>query len=477
MRPGRIATVIVMVLAGAVGPALPATAGSRVLVVDDDGAQCPRAPYTGIQPALDAAGVGDTIRVCGGTYVGAVTVGKSVRLVAQLPAAPATDCLGAGPVPGDSATIVGPVTVSAPGVVLDGLVVTGADTGITTSGDAAGYRLRRTVVQANGDFGIDLRSAGGQATVVEANCVRGNGVNETEGAQAGIVADFGNLVDTTIRRNTFIGNVEAISVSGPHRYANVSIAQNTLRGEGIVVAGLTGSEIRSNDIDNTGSGQFGILFGGGSAGLAVSGNTVVGALPGMQFCSSCTNDKNWEPNVGLWISANTIRASAGAGFATLVPDERAPIQLTRSVIERNVITRGPASGIVLNSSAVGNTLVNNNSSGNARGINLGGATGTVVLRNTLSGNTIVDARDTAPDQNTWIGNRCATDDPAGQLCAARRGAAAAGPATIPAAPPMDRSHWPCLRVPVWDVDPVAGGAWIMISVVAPDAPAGTVCGA
>jgi len=44
-------------------------------------------------------------------------------------------------------------------------------------------------------------------------------------------------------------------------------------------------------------------------------------------------------------------------------------------------------------------------------------------------------------------------------------------------PPVDASGWPCLKVPVWDWDPVDGGAWVWITVVAPDAPPGTFCGA
>jgi len=70
-----------------------------------------------------------------------------------------------------------------------------------------------------------------------------------------------------------------------------------------------------------------------------------------------------------------------------------------------------------------------------------------------------------------------TDDPVGRLCATGRPAGAAAPTAIPPAPAVDRSRWPCLRVPVWDIDPVDGGAWMMVSVVAPDAPAGTFCGA
>jgi parallel beta-helix repeat protein len=123
----------------------------------------------------------------------------------------------------------------------------------------------------------------------------------------------------------------------------------------------------------------------------------------------------------------------------------------------------------------------NTSSRNLRGILLGGATGMTVLRNTLTDNREIDARDTLPNQNTWIRNRCSTDDPGGALCAKSPtpGTPAASPVTAfaPVAPPVDSSHWPCLAVPTWDVDPIGGGAWITISVVAPDAPAGTICGA
>ena len=477
MRPGRISAAVVLVLVGVVAPPAPALAGGRVLVVDDDLVQCPRAAFTGVQAALDAARIGDTVRVCGGTYAGAVMLDKSVSLVAQVPAAPGVDCLGGGPVPDGSAMIVGAVTMSGPGARLDGLVVTGAPTGVTTSADAAGYQLRRAVVQGNEDFGIDLRSSGGQATVVEGNCIRGNAGDGTLGEHAGIVADSADLIDAAIRNNTFTGNLEAISIVGLRSYSKISIRQNTVRGEAIAIAGSTESEILRNDLDNTGSGRDGIVFGGGNVGLVVGGNTIVGALPGMKFCSLCTNDHNVAPNAGLLITGNMIRNGAGSGITMAGSDSTAPVQLTRSVIERNTITGAPASGIFLNDTAVGNTVVGNTSSGNARGINVAGATGNVLLRNTLTGNTIVDARDTTPDQNTWIGNRCATDDPVGRLCATGRPAGAAAPTAIPPAPAVDRSRWPCLRVPVWDIDPVDGGAWMMVSVVAPDAPAGTFCGA
>lgn len=43
-------------------------AGAATLSVDDDGAQCPGAPYTKVQNAIDAAANGDTVAICPGVY-------------------------------------------------------------------------------------------------------------------------------------------------------------------------------------------------------------------------------------------------------------------------------------------------------------------------------------------------------------------------------------------------------------------------
>jgi hypothetical protein len=69
-------TVLVSVLVGvALLPAgAAASGGGRTLLVDDDRAECPRAQYTSIQAAVDAAQPGDTIAVCPGTYVEQVTI-------------------------------------------------------------------------------------------------------------------------------------------------------------------------------------------------------------------------------------------------------------------------------------------------------------------------------------------------------------------------------------------------------------------
>jgi parallel beta-helix repeat protein len=60
----------------------PSEDAPRILVVDDD-LRCPRASFSTIQSAVDAAQAGDTVRVCAGEYQEGVFVRKPLRLVAR----------------------------------------------------------------------------------------------------------------------------------------------------------------------------------------------------------------------------------------------------------------------------------------------------------------------------------------------------------------------------------------------------------
>jgi len=496
-----MATVLMATGLAVSAPLAGATDSGAALVVDDDGAQCPDAQFSSIGSAIGAARSGDTILVCGGTYGDRVTITKRVKLEAKVPAAAAIECLSAAdaPVPADLAVVTGGMVASADRVEIDGLLVAGqrdsstrTPIGITTDERYSGYRIRRTVVQDTGRFGIELQSSGALQTVVEKNCLRRNGIQL--GDRAGLVSESGALRNALIRKNQTAENFEAISVAGPHPHSNISITDNVSRREGIgvFVSGVVSGEVSRNDIENDGSPVGVIGIGGGNIGLVVDANSVVGGVPAISVNRNA-NVTNPGANVGIVISRNRITDS-GSGINITFPEVGAQPNLTRSLLYRNEVSGGRNSGILIASGNNDNVLVGNRSRGNARfGIWLAAVpglpvvSGTVAVGNTMLDNLAADARDDSRDQNTWIDNRCVTQLPMdANIChadatartdtpAVARGATSARIPVIPPAPAVDQAGWPCLKVPVWDVDPVDGGAWVRITVVAPDAPADTVC--
>ncbi len=141
-------------------------AHGATLSVDDDGVDCPAAPYSSIQAAVDAASPGDTIAVCPGTYVegtgqvatNAVTIAKSLTLKGAgadlVTIRPAGDGqIAEGGTPdlrngiGDIVVVRGtpsaPITVHVSGVTIDGAGVA-AEAGLVFL-DAQGSVVRSRV--------------------------------------------------------------------------------------------------------------------------------------------------------------------------------------------------------------------------------------------------------------------------------------------------------------------------------------------
>lgn len=100
-------------------PATLGLGGSAVLVVDDNGADCPRANFTSIQAAVAEAEPGSTILVCAGVYEEQVLIDKNeLRLLAT--GKPGTVVLDGED---DPAMIAGFLLNTAEGNLIEGFVV------------------------------------------------------------------------------------------------------------------------------------------------------------------------------------------------------------------------------------------------------------------------------------------------------------------------------------------------------------------
>lgn len=106
-RPARLIrrVVLIIVLLGGAAWNDMTPVHAATLVVDDDRLQCPGAPFTSIQAAVDAAAPGDSIEVCAGTYAEQVVLG------------PGKDDLTLRSAQPQAAEIRAPATLSAGGII------------------------------------------------------------------------------------------------------------------------------------------------------------------------------------------------------------------------------------------------------------------------------------------------------------------------------------------------------------------------
>lgn len=119
------------------------------LLVDDDRAQCPDAPYVTIQGAVNGASEDDEVRVCPGFYSEQVVVDKPIRIRGSGPKAtrrtgdPTVESVlnGQPPVSGEAAIKVLHNFVKLSDMTIQNL----EGSGIYTSPSASGY-VRKTTI-------------------------------------------------------------------------------------------------------------------------------------------------------------------------------------------------------------------------------------------------------------------------------------------------------------------------------------------
>ncbi len=238
-----------------------------VVVVDDDGVQCPGAGHSSLQAAVNAASPNSTIRVCPGKYNEQVTITKRLKLkgdngaiVIPSPMAANTTSLTTG-----SPIAAAILVLDTTNVTIEGLTVDGSGSGI---------------VCAPNMIGIYYRNASGK--VKDAAVRHMKSLPGGEGCQSGL----GIFVQSGS------GGTAKVEVEGSslHDYQKNGITGNgsgtELKAKGNVVTGIG---------PTTGAGQNGIQIGYGATG-EIEDNKVMNHI--------------WSPCVSVfqcdWIATNIL---------------------------------------------------------------------------------------------------------------------------------------------------------------------------
>ena len=438
---------------GTVVPAV-ATADSapNVVVVDDDGVQCPQADTTSLQDAVDQVRDGGMVRVCPGRYTEPVTIDHQVRLQGEVGAVASLDCLDPAPKqstdldpsrfailepdPLEAADETTPLRIEADDVEVSGLVVQGMtddtpehpvptlsfyDAAIAVTDSASRVRLHHNLLRDN-TLGIELGAPQGR---VDHNCMRDNdfAVANQRYHLVGARIDDNTTFRTTILPLeigwTYAGTTD---VQIDH---NLSVEDLSLRVYWVEYA--VRPRIEANEVQASRSGVVLRL----SSGAVVSGNEIRAGVVGLAVTRNTDADvvdnhvttaaqgvTLGGGNVHVTVARNEVTGSASGGAygVMLLPPAPAPVNEDITIEDNTVwgLNGTPGSGVVVNRGAVkpGSLVRRNVVSGNpGDGIVLGpDIDGLRVSANVANGNGVdgirleVGASDNVLEDNVALGN-------------------------------------------------------------------------
>lgn len=435
-----VATALLAV-GGVVPPAATAEVAPNVVVVDDDGVQCPQADVDSVQAGVDLVRDGGRVRVCPGRYTEQLTIGHPVHLQGEVGAVASLDCLDPAPSAPDDVdptrfAILEPdpdsgtdptthVRIAADDVEIAGFVVQGLvdtspqlpgplyDAAVSVSDSYAGTRVHHNLVRLN-TLGVELGGSGVRGSRVDHNCFRDNGYAVAN--QRYHLAD-GRIDDNTTFRTATITFEIGWELVGA---ADVSVDHNTSWDPGfyvVYVDSSSGVSVAANEIHTT---RRGVHIAPANDGVVVVGNSVGPMTPG-----SGTHGVVVANTLGRPASRNVVVAdntlSGLNGFGILLG---ANAFQTDAVVERNRVVGNAGDGVAVAGTNIGNTFTGNVSTDNG-GIGLRflpGATGNLLTDNTALRNTVRDAVDqgggttSTTVSNTWVRTTCGSDLPTGAIC-------------------------------------------------------------
>jgi nitrous oxidase accessory protein NosD len=435
-----VATALLAV--GTLGPAVAAAdTAPNVVVVDDDGLQCPQADTDSVQEALDMVRDGGRVRVCPGRYAEQLTITRTVHLQGEIGAVASLDCLDPTAsalddldptrfaiLEPDPDTGVDPAThvrIAADGVELAGFVVQGLedtspqqpgplyDAAVSVSDAYAGTRVRHNLIRLN-TLGVELGGSGEQLSRVDHNCFRDNRyavANQRYPLTNGRIDD-----NTTFRTETLTFEM-GWDLAGMR---GVSVDHNTSWDPGFYVVYVDNSSavtVAANAIHTT---RRGVHIAPANDGVDVVGNSVGPMTPGSGTHGVVIANTLGRPaSQDVVVAENTV--SGLNGFGILLGTNAFQ---TDAVVASNRLLGNAGDGITVAGTNTGNSFKGNVSTDNG-GIGLRflpGATGNVLTDNTALRNTGKDAVDqgggagSTSVSNQWVNTTCVTDEPTGAIC-------------------------------------------------------------
>ena len=363
---------------------------TRLLVVDDDRAQCPKADFTTIPEAVNQARAGTHIEVCPGTYASGIVVDKAGLTIEVRGPYRSAHVVGTGEqavefgfaVLADNVTIEGfeisnfAGRFENTGIAVGGLLLPDDQVKLVPANNATirYNNIRATTPASNEGFGIHIwQSAGAR---IEYNEIHHGNTGLVGDAASGArieqnsFHDFGNwgvlgtLPGATIEHNLFYGNAE----------------------EGVRLFESGGATIEHNTFRD----NFAGFFIQDSADVRFRQNTILRSGDGIVVVTSH----------GVKIDHNVVQSS-GNGITTTESDA--------VTVEDNRVT-GTLVGIAVqqtnNSRIAGNTTDNNET-----GIRVTESTGDTFRHNSAHHNTIVDLEWDGLGSHHFSKNRCDTATP------------------------------------------------------------------
>jgi hypothetical protein len=271
-------------------PAQLGSGGSTVLVVDNDGADCPNADFTTIQAAVDAAEPGSTILVCAGTYVEWVVIEKDeLRVLTK--GKPGDVVLDGQNVPGLACTPSSALATQCAGFELrnaDGNLIEGFlvkrywEAGIWLRLGSSGNTIRKNVTTESPHHdGIQV--ANSPANLVEHNTSFANFAPPVNNA-CGINVTGSGSVGNTVRHNETFANDFGIQVLAGGATNNVIFHNESHDNRRVGIRNIlssNGTLIENNRVFDNGSGAvpFGGILLSGSTGVTVARNKAFSNVP------------------------------------------------------------------------------------------------------------------------------------------------------------------------------------------------------